>query len=118
MPKCIQISCEEDHSDCCTLSTLVALEGFPCITFGVHSLDSASMAHLCHSGTLKDLAFQCASHVWLLLGCTVSRRSLRGPWWKQPEVPGPFVRKSKNVSIGRPEAISQNSTTLIDGVFI
>lgn len=75
------------------------------------------MVHLwrCHSGTLKDLALQCASHVWLLLGFTVSRRSLRGPWWKQPEVPGRFVRKSKNVS-RRPEAVSQNLTILVDGV--
>lgn len=107
MRKCIKISCQKGIWDCGTLSSLVAEKGFPCITFGVHSLDSASMVHLCHSGTLKDLALQCASHVWLLLGFTVSRRSLRGPWWKQPEVPGRFVRKSKNVSIGRPEAVSQ-----------
>ena len=68
--------------------------------------------HACCFETL-----QCASHVWLLLGFTVSRRFLRGPWWKQPEVPGPFVRKRKHVSIGRPEAISQNTNTLKgDGV--
>ena len=48
-------------------------------------------------------------------GLHCSRRSLRGPWWKQPEVPGRFVRKSKNVS-RRPEAVSQNLTILVDGV--